>query len=152
MCLCVCVKEKAGEMEGVTSKTDPKLSSIIIFQTTKRGICKILKSCDVICDMESHLRNTDASTTHQSPHPPPERTHTSILACNTAFLYNHALSCPNWLLCTCFSPPFGVEMSSKCFRGEQPEPHTCLTLIAHMHAGTHKHTHAFLLSPRTVCL
>lgn len=140
-------------MECVTSKTDPKLSSIIIFQTTKRGICRISKSCDVIHDTESHLRNTDASTI---PPLPPENTHTSTLACNTAFLYNHTLSCPNWLLCTCFSSAFGVEMSSKCFREEQAECRTCLTLIAHMHAGTHTHTHKntplFLLSPRILCL
>lgn len=102
----------------------------------------------MICDMESHLRNTDASTTPL----PQVRTHTSFLACNTAILYNHALSCPRWLLCTCLPSPFAVEMSSKCFRGEQPERRTCLTLIAYVHAHTHTHAHVFLLSPRTLFL
>lgn len=84
------------ERDCVTSKTHPKLSSILNFQSTKGGICRASKS------------GVSGVPFVKYPPPPflffPERTDSSILACNTSFLYNQALSCPNRLQRTCSSP------------------------------------------------
>lgn len=131
-------------MECVTSKTDPKLSSTLNFQTTTGRIWRI-SNCVIV---ESRLRNTDASTT---PLLCPERTHSSILACNTAFLYNHALSCPNWLQSTCFSSPLPSGNVIKMFQRRAARALHLFDTDS-TQASTNTRTIPFLSSRRTFCL